>query len=76
VQPEASKYARSQELRHGTRGEYPDLLSNVVSTNAIFSKATSKDGKDQGIELIQPPANSKPGERVYFEGANYESMVN
>lgn len=36
-------------------------------------QATSKDGKDAGIELIQPPAGSKPGERVYFEGSEYES---
>jgi hypothetical protein len=36
-------------------------------------QATSKGGKDGGIELIQPPANSKPGDRVYFEGEDYES---
>ena len=36
-------------------------------------QATSKEGKDGGIELIQPPANSKPGDRVYFEGEDYES---
>ena len=35
-------------------------------------QATSKEGKDGGIELIQPPANSKPGDRVYFEGEDYE----
>jgi aminoacyl tRNA synthase complex-interacting multifunctional protein 1 len=38
-----------------------------------MSQATSKEGKDGGIELIQPPANSKPGDRVYFEGADFES---
>jgi aminoacyl tRNA synthase complex-interacting multifunctional protein 1 len=36
-------------------------------------QATSKGGKDAGIELIQPPANSKPGDKVYFEGPDYES---
>ena len=40
----------------------------------LFVKATSKEGKDQGIELIQPPTNSKPGDRIYFEGPDYESM--
>ncbi|KAG6848195.1 hypothetical protein C0991_000852, partial [Blastosporella zonata] len=35
--------------------------------------ATSKDGKEAGIELIQPPANAKPGDRVYFEGSEYEN---
>ena len=35
-------------------------------------QATSKDGKEGGIEIIQPPPNSKPGDRVYFEGSEYE----
>lgn len=38
-----------------------------------LQQATSKDGKDAGIELIDPPPNSKPGERIYFEGADFES---
>lgn len=25
--------------------------------------------------MIQPPPGSKPGERVYFEGPDYESML-
>lgn len=37
-------------------------------------QATSKEGKEGGIELIQPPANSKPGDRVYFEGGEFECM--
>lgn len=36
-------------------------------------QATSKDGKEGGIELIQPPPGSQPGERVYFEGPEFES---
>ncbi len=36
-------------------------------------QATSKDGKEAGIEIIQPPPGSKPGERIYFEGAKFES---
>ena len=31
-------------------------------------QATHKDGKDAGIELVQPPAGSKVGERIYFDG--------
>ena len=37
-------------------------------------KATSKEGKEGGIEIIQPPAGSKPGDRVYFEGEEFESQ--
>jgi len=40
-----------------------------VKSFAMVLCATSKEGKDGGIELIQPPANSKPGDRVYFEGS-------
>ena len=39
-----------------------------VKSHAMVLCETSKDGKDAGIELVQPPAGSKPGERVYFEG--------
>ena len=36
-------------------------------------QATSKGGKEAGIELIQPPAGSKPGDKIYFEGPDFES---
>jgi aminoacyl tRNA synthase complex-interacting multifunctional protein 1 len=36
-------------------------------------QATSKEGKNGGIELIQPPPGSLPGDRVYFEGEEFES---
>ena len=39
----------------------------------VFVQATSKDGKDGGIELVRPPENSKIGDKVYFEGPDYES---
>ncbi|KAI0648084.1 nucleic acid-binding protein [Trametes meyenii] len=39
-----------------------------VKSFAMVLCATHKDGKDAGIELVAPPAGSKPGERVYFEG--------
>lgn len=38
------------------------------------SQATSKDGKEAGIELVQPPAGSKPGDRVYFDGPAYQGI--
>jgi len=38
-------------------------------------QATSKDGKEGGIEILQPPPNSKPGDRVYFEGPEYEGII-
>ncbi|KLO11471.1 nucleic acid-binding protein [Schizopora paradoxa] len=44
-----------------------------VKSFAMVLCATSKDGKEAGIELIQPPPGSKPGDRVYFEGEKYES---
>ncbi|KAG5645467.1 hypothetical protein DXG03_006012 [Asterophora parasitica] len=43
-----------------------------VKSFAMVLCATSKNGKEGGIELIQPPANAKPGDRVYFEG-EYEN---
>ncbi|KAF9534470.1 hypothetical protein CPB83DRAFT_756528 [Crepidotus variabilis] len=38
-----------------------------VKSFAMVLCATSGEGKEGGIELIQPPAGSKPGDRVYFE---------
>jgi len=31
-------------------------------------QATSPDGKDAGVEFVDPPAGSQPGDRVFFEG--------
>ncbi|KJA24047.1 hypothetical protein HYPSUDRAFT_136729 [Hypholoma sublateritium FD-334 SS-4] len=46
-----------------------------VKSFAMVLCATSKEGKDGGIELVQPPPGSKPGDRVYFEGAEFESAT-
>jgi len=43
-----------------------------VKSFAMVLAASSKEGKGGGVELIQPPPGSKPGERVYFEGPEYE----
>ena len=31
-------------------------------------QATSPDGKDGGVEFVNPPTGSQPGDRVFFEG--------
>ena len=50
------------------------LFLIIFDTHAKFLiQATSKEGKDGGIELVKPPENSKIGDRVYFEGSDYES---
>lgn len=46
-----------------------------VKSFAMVLCATSKDGKEAGIEIIQPPPNSKPGDRVYFEGPDYDDKA-
>ncbi|ETW81567.1 hypothetical protein HETIRDRAFT_318800 [Heterobasidion irregulare TC 32-1] len=46
-----------------------------VKSFAMVLCATSKDGKEAGIELIDPPPNSKPGDRIYFEGAEFEDAT-
>jgi hypothetical protein len=38
-----------------------------------INQASSKDGKEGGVELVQPPAGSKPGDRVFFE--EFEDQV-
>ena len=37
-----------------------------------FSSTSSKDSKGGGIELVKPPENSEIGDKVYFEGPDYE----
>ncbi|KAF8502533.1 hypothetical protein JB92DRAFT_2973261 [Gautieria morchelliformis] len=39
-----------------------------VKSFAMVLCATHKDGKDAGIEIVDPPKHSKPGDRIYFEG--------
>ncbi|CAE6415046.1 unnamed protein product [Rhizoctonia solani] len=42
-----------------------------VKSFAMVLCATHKDGKDHGIEIVNPPEGSKPGDRVYFEGDRF-----
>ncbi|TEB39733.1 nucleic acid-binding protein [Coprinellus micaceus] len=46
-----------------------------VKSFAMVLCATSKEGREGGIELIQPPEGAKPGDRVYFEGGDYEDAT-
>jgi hypothetical protein len=41
----------------------------------ISRQASSADGKDGGLEFVKPPAESQPGERIYFEGERYEGEI-
>ncbi|KAG8742508.1 G4 quadruplex nucleic acid binding protein [Ceratobasidium sp. 414] len=42
-----------------------------VKSLAMVLCATHKDGKDHGIEIVNPPEGSKPGDRVFFEGERF-----
>jgi hypothetical protein len=70
VQLETREHAWGEELCDGPSCRFI-LLDSGASSD--IDQATSKDGKDGGVELIQPPPGCKPGERVYFEGPDYES---
>ncbi|KAL8283807.1 hypothetical protein RQP46_005239 [Phenoliferia psychrophenolica] len=39
-----------------------------IKSFAMVLCASSKDGKSGGIEFVDPPEGSLPGDRVYFEG--------
>ncbi|KAM0787513.1 hypothetical protein ACM66B_003585 [Microbotryomycetes sp. NB124-2] len=39
-----------------------------IKSFAMVLCATSADGKDGGVEFVNPPSGSQPGDRVYFEG--------
>ena len=73
VQLEAREHARCQEFCHGSLCEFNYI--SACSSSLTVLQATHKDGKDAGIELVQPPAGSKVGERIYFEGFEGEFQV-
>ena len=39
-----------------------------IKSFAMVLCASSKEGKDSGVEFVEPPAGSLPGDRVFFEG--------
>jgi len=46
-----------------------------VKSFAMVLCATHKDGKEAGIEFVEPPPGSKPGERVFFDGDQYRDEL-
>ena len=75
VQLETCQYARHQELCDGPLCAYRNARLGVAVGLSCDLQATSKDGKEAGIELIQPPPGSKPGDRIFFEGDKFESTL-
>jgi hypothetical protein len=75
VQLKASQYAWCEELCDGSLRRFIPFDDTFLKTSSlhVHLQATSKEGKDGGIELIQPPPGSQPGDRVYFEGQEFES---
>ncbi|TIB88014.1 nucleic acid-binding protein [Wallemia mellicola] len=39
-----------------------------IKSFAMVLCATSSDGKDGGVEFVNPPEGSAPGDRIFFEG--------
>jgi len=44
-----------------------------IKSQAMVLCASSKDGKEGGIEFVDPPSSAKPGDKVYFEGEKFEN---
>ncbi|KAG9096414.1 G4 quadruplex nucleic acid binding protein [Ceratobasidium sp. 370] len=42
-----------------------------IKSFAMVLCATHQNGKDHGIEIVNPPEGSKPGDRVFFEGDRF-----
>ncbi|KAF9783319.1 hypothetical protein BJ322DRAFT_1070150 [Thelephora terrestris] len=72
------KYIPIEEMRDrylvGVCNLKPASMRGVKSFAMVLC-ATSKDGKEGGIELVKPPENSKIGDKVYFEGPDYENAT-
>ncbi|KWU46179.1 nucleic acid-binding protein [Rhodotorula sp. JG-1b] len=65
------KYKTLDEMRNATLIAVCNLKPasmRGVKSFAMVLCATSPDGKDGGVEFVDPPAGSQPGDRVYFEG--------
>lgn len=51
----------------------PASMRGVKSYGMVLC-ASHKDGKDKGIEIVDPPKGCQPGDRIYFEGEKYENV--
>ncbi|GAA6002173.1 uncharacterized protein JCM10292_000791 [Rhodotorula paludigena] len=63
------KYKTLDEMRNATVIAVCNLkpvAMRGIKSFAMVLCATSPDGKDSGVEFVDPPAGSQPGDRVYF----------
>ncbi|KAG9005409.1 G4 quadruplex nucleic acid binding protein [Tulasnella sp. JGI-2019a] len=63
------------------QGKYLIVVANLkpatmrgIKSYGMVLCATSKGGKEGGIEIVDPPQGSKPGDRVFFEGDKYADV--
>ncbi|POY71774.1 hypothetical protein BMF94_5135 [Rhodotorula taiwanensis] len=72
------KYKTLDEMRNATLIAVCNLKPasmRGVKSFAMVLCATSPDGKDAGVEFVDPPAGSQPGDRVYFEGFSEKTAL-
>jgi len=50
-------------------------LGSSTTHQRNTQQASSADGKDGGLEFVKPPAESQPGDKIYFEGEKYEGEM-
>lgn len=70
------KYMTEDEIRGATIIVVCNLkpvTMRGVKSFAMLLCASQKDNKDGGVEFVLPPAGAKAGDRVYFEGEQYEN---
>ncbi|RSH86670.1 G4 quadruplex nucleic acid binding protein [Apiotrichum porosum] len=72
------KYMTEDEIRGATIIVVCNLkpvTMRGVKSFAMLLCASSKEGKDGGVEFVLPPAGAQAGDRVYFEGEQYENAT-
>jgi aminoacyl tRNA synthase complex-interacting multifunctional protein 1 len=71
------KYMTEDEIRGATIIVVCNLkpvTMRGVKSYAMLLCASSRDGKDGGVEFVLPPAGAQAGDRVYFEGEKFETV--
>ncbi|KAL5520116.1 hypothetical protein ACEPAG_1776 [Sanghuangporus baumii] len=68
---ELPKKKEKAQKSPGSEEEKEGANMRGIKDFAMVHCAISKDGKETGIELVQSPPGSKPGDRVYFEGETF-----
>lgn len=72
------KYMTEDEIRGATIITVCNLkpvTMRGVKSFAMLLCASSPDGKDGGVEFVLPPAGAQAGDRVYFEGEQFETAT-